>query len=73
MLYNQLQTVMPILQELVQPEEIGEATQPYRTCSTEAEIRRHCAFEAPKRINSGSYSRISLAVSSIRSHLTALV
>jgi hypothetical protein len=22
-----------------------------QTCSTEAEIRRHCAFEAPKEIN----------------------
>jgi hypothetical protein len=36
------------------------------TYSTEAEIRRHCAFEAPKEINSGSYRRISLAVSTIR-------
>jgi hypothetical protein len=35
------------------------------TCSTEAEIRRHCAFEAPEEINSGDYRRISLAVSTI--------
>jgi hypothetical protein len=24
-----------------------------RTCSMEAEIRRHCAFEGPKELNSG--------------------
>jgi len=33
------------------------------TCSTEAEIRRHCASGAPIKINSGDYRRISLAVS----------
>jgi hypothetical protein len=38
---------------------------PFRTCSTEAEIRRHCAFEASKKINSGDYKRISLVVSAI--------
>jgi len=38
---------------------------PIRTYSTEAAIRRHCAVEAPKEINSGSFRRISLAVSSI--------
>jgi hypothetical protein len=37
-----------------------------RTCSTEAEIRRHCAYKAPKEINSGGYRRLSLAVSTIR-------
>src|ERR671918_1101774 len=34
------------------------AMAPTWTCSTEAAIRRHCAFELPKEINSGSYRRI---------------
>jgi hypothetical protein len=38
----------------------------YGTCSTEAEIRRHCAFEALKEISFGTYRRIPLAVSTIR-------
>jgi hypothetical protein len=37
-----------------------------RTCSTEAEIRRHCAFEALKEISFATYRRIPLTVSTIR-------
>jgi hypothetical protein len=36
-----------------------------RTCSMEAEIRRHCAFEEPIEINSGGYRRIFLPISTI--------
>jgi hypothetical protein len=39
---------------------------PIWTCSTEAKIRRHCGFGAPRKINSGDYRRISLAISAIR-------
>jgi hypothetical protein len=39
--------------------------QPLRTCSTATERRRHAAFEATTKINSGEYECMSLVVSAI--------
>src|SRR5262245_10047632 len=39
-----------------------------RTYSTEAEMRRHCALEVPKRINSDDKRYVPLAVFTIRTY-----